>query len=443
VEPAMSNRPLGIGEQLFARLSEKSSNNAILVVVLKGAIDRDRFRRAFEQASQLYPTVGARVAIKDKRECLEFRQGVKGELRIVDRDGPEHWRRIVEEELDRHIPATADQLSRAVLLVDDAGGELVMSSNHVITDGVSGENFTRQILSLYAGAAAPRPLPPFEALERLPRRREAWPKRVRNFLSHVRDYVEQSKRDIYRLPIAQSPQQGAHGVTRFLAESLDGDATKRLAAACRSKGATMHGAICAALLLALRDESKAASPIDIGLSSPVNLRPSLLGDYSEHLGYFAGTVDTVAKLGPDVDVWQLAHYVNQDMGDKISKGRPWFDLALRGMFLKKYKTYEEFASILREKSRSTVLVTNIGRLKGATSFGDLELAHRFHVPSCHFLARAYVVLAAATVGDVMRMTFCYSTPYTDEEMVQRIARGTLERLRTMAEAAPDAARSAV
>ncbi|TVP58750.1 MAG: hypothetical protein EA349_04125, partial [Halomonadaceae bacterium] len=143
-------RPLSYGEQLWCRLSEAASNNGLFAIFLQGKVDPERLERALACAMQAYPLLRARVGCNNNRPSFIFRTQAPVPLHLVPRQSEEHWREIVETEVDDSILPSSPLLWRATLVSGEQHSELLIAINHAITDGFSIQLMTDGVLRCYA-----------------------------------------------------------------------------------------------------------------------------------------------------------------------------------------------------------------------------------------------------------------------------------------------------
>lgn len=412
-------RKLGNGEELWARSSQKTSNNFLMVIQLAGTLPIEQFTRAFLQASLLYPILGAKVREFKGQMKLEFGSPSKTKLQTIVRKDSEHWQSIAEQEMNRHLPPTEDQLWTATLLHGELESELILTFNHLLGDGKSGQNFIRSLLEIYSSNSDLIPRRPHPPVNQLLNRHGMSLARGKNISRYIKQTMTLRKKNVYVLPESAKPQNGLYGSTKLISESIDPGLAKLLQKAARAEGTTLHGIICAALLIALREFSGAPSQ-ELGVASAINLRSKIPVDHEDDFGFFVGSIELVRTVESSTDIWQLARSLSQSLKDDIAHERPLFDGFLRGLILKKHPDFDAAAAVMRSNSKSTVHVTNLGRLEFPQYEGSLQVKHCFHVPSCHFLSRPYLVLACVSVHDVLKLNFTYPHPYFKQSQALQI-----------------------
>lgn len=65
-------RGAGYGEQLWLRLSEVASNNALIICRLQGEVDPQRLAEALHQTANAHPMLRARVSYRGRKPEFVF-----------------------------------------------------------------------------------------------------------------------------------------------------------------------------------------------------------------------------------------------------------------------------------------------------------------------------------------------------------------------------------
>ena len=203
----------------------------------------------------------------------------------------------------------------------------------------------------------------------------------------------------------------------------------RLVTACRAERTTVHGALGAALLLALDAQIRGTAPRRLGLNSLADLRGVLAGGLNERdLGLYVATLGTTHEVARETGFWDLAREVRArlqaivDSGDAnlIHSFYPQialFPLDRRGAgMVQKVVTLAPPASML----------TNIGRLE------DVTLGNGARVESIAFLLapppQHPVCVTAATYAGCMYLNLAYDPDKLDTRRAGAIATGMMQHL---------------
>lgn len=320
-------RAMGNLECLFDSLHRIGGFLVVYALRVEGSLEERTLRAGLDALQARHPLL--QVKVTGPGGIFEAGAGPIP-LRLAPRTGLDAWKAEVEAELHAPIPYGPDPLLRAVWLGGEKGGELLLSSNHAITDGMSSFTLIRDLLEACAAhrsgrAQAPGPaersVPPLDA--RLP----VLPGRTPRGQGGGR-----------HLPWdGASRPEGRRSVPAFL--SFDEGETAALVARCRAEGTSVHGAVCAAALLALR---MALGPgRALSLASNVDLRKLVDPPVPESVvGCFASGVTTRHEARLDSPFWDLARDVRAGIQDALARGealqavaRP-FRAGVEGRFLR-------------------------------------------------------------------------------------------------------------
>ncbi|HSN80318.1 MAG TPA: hypothetical protein VLR44_08055, partial [Rhodoferax sp.] len=108
---------------------------------------------------------------------------------------------------------------------------------------------------------------------------------------------------------------------RFIRLSLAPEHTRLLLAAARAQGTTVHGALCAAQLLAQRQLQSGSEATPVFLSCPVDMRPHLEPAPPETpTGLFVSLISATFSVSADTDFWQLARDIITQTRLQIARG---------------------------------------------------------------------------------------------------------------------------
>jgi hypothetical protein len=221
--------------------------------------------------------------------------------------------------------------------------------------------------------------------------------------------------------------------TRIVPIALSADATRLLTVRAREERATVHGALTAALLSAIRGEIDGDGPCTLQCNHPVNLRPLLEdlgasgGDLDERMGYLVSYSDTAHALTRTPGArehWDLA----RDVTARLRAGRDRHDpiraVPLVTAVTRRLAESGPSARALRLAeallTHDSVVLTNLGRLALEESFagGIVEALH--FVAASSFIAPC--IASVATFKGELRMSLCYQEPTLTRAAAERIAR---------------------
>jgi len=143
-----------VGLEEAMRITDDAAPFSVVSVFrLAGSLPVPALRAALDELQQRHPLLRARIVPEGKAHAYLFDAAGPIPLEVADRDGADHWMRVVEEELAHRIDFATGPLIRCRYLVDGGGGDLVIAIPHNIVDATSAAPLFRELLALCAGRA--------------------------------------------------------------------------------------------------------------------------------------------------------------------------------------------------------------------------------------------------------------------------------------------------
>lgn len=318
--PTPIDRPLDPAEAFFFLLDQLSGMNFVVFAERAGALDAARVRRALAAVQAEDPLLRARIVRTDT--ALRFAAADAAvPLQVIDTSAA-GWLACIEAELARPFAHEAGPLARGLLLQWPGRCVLALTFHHCIGDGRSGSELLRRVLTRVAAddfAAAPAAaLPPLHAVLPPQFDWEAQPQTAEQvYAALMADYRRHGKPAPLPWLAPQAPQR----TPRVLRRSLSADALQRLQQAGRAQGASVHGALCAAQLLATHRLLGAAAAVPLFLSCPADLRAHLAP--AQPVAPTALLVTMLAAsfaVGGDTGLWSLAREVTAHTRMQLARG---------------------------------------------------------------------------------------------------------------------------
>ncbi|MFV3130815.1 amino acid adenylation domain-containing protein [Niveispirillum sp. KHB5.9] len=352
----MSGRAAGLLEQLFLALDGFRPMNVVVRARLDLAPDTGRLAAAMAAAQVAHPLLRAGIAPGGP----PWWRGDAGPAPLTVRDGVGDgaWLSVAEAELATPFRPEDGPLWRVVLLRGgDGGADLLACFHHALGDAHAG---MRLLAALLGDAGGERAFPPA-------------------YETRAAAVAAMPAPSAILPPLSLAP---AVWQARLTHRRLPAGLVDALAGRARREGASLHGALAAALLPAT---GRAGG---FSLTSPVSVGAALGG--GDDFTLAVAEVTTAHAAGPDAPFWPLAREVAGTVRDRAAPERllPFHLAAL---------------SRLAEPGMLAAATTDIGRFTpdrlGLTNLG------RVAVPGASALDFAVVppatqlVLAAVTGGD--------------------------------------------
>jgi hypothetical protein len=316
------DRPLGSTENIYWLLDRLYCLNFIVFAELEGSLPHDKLRSALAAVQEENPLLRAKIVVEDGRSW--FKPVAAKEAPLLPELRPlRNWRGVIERELQRHF-ATDDAPLARFLCFEGGGGKSVaaMVFHHAIGDGRSGASVFFDVLARATHAASPpkRKKANASAQDLDPIAHQG---QVLSAFQKARFWLSKGKDALHvveQLPGYDMRPRPTRKIRILPLAMAAGDAA-RLQSEARKQGTTVHGALGAALLLAINDQFGAKAPRGLALNSLVDLRGVLKGELTERdLGLYIATLATVHELPGKPEFWALAREVRERLKAIIDAG---------------------------------------------------------------------------------------------------------------------------
>ena len=331
-------RALDPGEAFFTLSDQVSGMNFVVFAERNGSLEPEHIHTALDAVQREHLMLQTSVQWAGEQGlCFCHAPAATIELRCHDVQVTD-WQRPIEQQLSEPFPIGSAPLMRCLYLTlldaADASadkpkpsrprGVLALCFHHAIADGRSGTALLRQVLERIA---QPETTPTAAAATSLPAMLALHPKGFR--WAEQADAAKQLKGTLigdYRRHGAPAPlpwlaAQASERTPKFIRLSFSADVTAALLNTARAKGASVHGALCAAQLLAQTELHGAGEASTFCLSSPVDMRPHLDPvPPTSPTGMFASIVSATFALDTDTDFWALAQQIVTQTRTQLARG---------------------------------------------------------------------------------------------------------------------------
>lgn len=430
-------RLLGGNERTLWRYSQVHSFNFTTIGRISGPLEPSSVQRALDAVQARHPLL--RVHISPSERPAYERAGVPAiPLRVVERQGPEHWQWEAQEELDTPLPWQQGPLVRAVLLRGDTQHEILLTLHHANGDGYSGVYLMRDMVAAAASVLEGRPLdlaplPSRPSIETLLPADACGARGLLRVLKMVAGLV----RSVVGLKVRRLP--GGKEVvptrrrSRLVHVEFPPDVTARVLERCRAEGTSVHGALCAALMKAAsahiqRHEGTTAS-VGVGCFTPVNVRELLEPQVTlDEVGLYVAGPSIFLRIGAHSPFWAVAREARQQVQDMKRSGDVCVAIQLRNLVApRKEVSAALVARVAGSPLLGTVGVTNLTRLNLSTRYGPLML-ERLHFALATNGLGNLPVLAVATLEGRMQLNLTYTASLVAEALIHSLLEQTLSAL---------------
>ncbi len=317
---------------------------------IRGDLTLDQLQTAIVKVRERHPLLAARAVQDDAGQPWFSQDGVPDiALRVVEARQEDEWLRVVAEELARPFPLQTGPLVRFAWVKGERRSDLIVICHHVIADGLAVVYLLRDLLRhLGDPALAVERLPATPPIgEMIPREVDAVLDRTPvpdliewmlfgahgTQLGRVGKLVTRSIIGLLRSPLGpaivrrvkrraarargrtpapgQRPQPPAWHIHAW---SLTRAQTDALVERARQERTTVHAALGAAFLLALRQAASSGRPRRI-IQCPVNLRNRLAHPVGECFASFVALACATVDCSPGRGFWDVA----RDLKDGLNR----------------------------------------------------------------------------------------------------------------------------
>lgn len=330
----------------------------------------------------------------------------------------EDWKTEVQNLINKQI-ISSNRLIELFLIIDihQKASYLIGKFHHSIADAISGINLLKHLINTYME---------IDKIElENPRKNGEFIK-----LSNIIDHIQPSLEDLKNVP-SVSEEFLVVGESKnipfrerrcnFLQKNLEITNIEKLRYSCRREKATVHGAICAAMMLTIVDYYSLSKTINLSCRSSIDLRRRLAPNLSpNHLGLMVSGLTTMHKIEKHLDFWELAREVT----DKIHAPHKLIE-AQKSIF-----SYSKNAQDILRRPNSTpfsIFVTNVGNISSKENFSENHIDEISYFLSIQPLGSAYAV-AVSTFKEKMIFNFVFVEQLIAKETIEKLANKSIEKL---------------
>lgn len=392
-EEASFVRYLGAHERLLHLYSLEHPRHFCVVAELSGVILPSAFRAAFAQVQARHPMLNVSVGQGDQGAPAFFRIKKPLAIKFIPFWQQADWLPIVERELSTALDAAGGPLMRATVLFNRDRSSVILTFHHAISDGFSGAFIIRDLMQALAGRNLP-PLgvqPPFEAL--LADRSTAG----ENGGNYTGNFVGRNAAELRALATKPLWRAFAGDQPTVSTIAFGRASTTRLLHSAKLNGTTLHGAICAALTLAVKPIHQKDN---FTITSAINRR-ALAGVEDGDCGMFAGVGTVQFPLDTAKDFWTLARFATDALRPARSLANA---LASAAIFDNSLPADADaaLASGLFASMEYDAIASNLGSLPIPSEAGDVRL-DAFWGPMVQGRFSNERVIGAASVDGQLRI----------------------------------------
>ncbi|OIV39941.1 condensation domain-containing protein [Flavobacterium johnsoniae] len=346
------NRTLGAFEKTFWLLDQIDSKDFALAAEVEGRESADAWRLAVNQVQKRHPNLSARIRIDEfKRPFIEHVDSLVIPLKVIEIDNGFKWEQAVEKELELRFNTEEGPLFRVIVLQKPEDTVLILAANHTLADGSSLMYLFRDLLEAVTGQI-PQVLAPQKSNDET----LGLPKDIAVEDNETSEYV-------FKKPAAVSPKVES---IKFSSEH-----TSQLIERSRLEQTTVHGAICAAVVIAGRKLRQEWDDKKIELISPICTRKALQLD--DNCGLNITTHPVYFEPEEKQSFWDIARLAKSGLNGTETKEHVENYLGFFRTLTFNSADIQKMVDILKEAFNHQIMVTNLVKVKYKTDFGKLKL----------------------------------------------------------------------
>lgn len=385
-------RALGSIEQFFWLLDQNRPTHFVVTAQIAGATPNLNWRKAIDAVQKRHPLLSAWIdGAPGSMPYFHCSPQASIPLRVVYGEPDQLWETEAGMELATPIDPRHAPLVRTVLIQGRERAALLFTAHHAIADGFSSACAIRDILSALAGTALP--------LHSLPSAQES----VLGLNGDLDEGFEPPK-DPAGKPSTFRPKDAARPKVQGL--NLSMAATLRLRERARRHGTTVHGALCAAFLLAARDLSLDWQDLPLRILSPINTR-NILG-LGERWGLFVSATSGSFDHGNQI-FWSLAREARLCVSLAQSPRKIRQFSSVIHQLVNRKPTVAAISDFTAQAFASEVTISNLGSLPFGQQFGPIRLEALWG-PAVVIGRENEHTIGAATVAGSLCLTYTSHTP---------------------------------
>ena len=397
-----SVRSLGSLEHLFWLSDQHHCIHFAVTALISGETRPRDWQRALDLLQNRHPILSVCIdGAPDLVPSFRSADATPIPLRIV-KDEPElRWEAEVGKELATPFNPSRAPLIRAVLIQGARDAAFTLVAHHSIADGLSLAYAIRDTLVVLAGRSL-RPLPWLPSQDDM-----------MNVSGSRVDGQEQDQAGA-AMPAIYRPHDNARPSVKGL--RLSPGLTSRVRDRARQEGTTVHGMLCAALVLASREVFASWREIPLRILSPINARPLL--DAGESCGVFLGATTTVFD-SQAMEFWDIARDARIDVAANQTSEKIAAQLSSFRRVVGNGSDVTTVAEFVAKVFACEILLTNLGSLSFDRQFGPVTLKAIFG-PAVVTGFEGQQTIGVSTVNGALCLLLISHTP--PEGLLEKVQR---------------------
>ncbi|MDM9384968.1 condensation domain-containing protein [Chlorogloeopsis sp. ULAP01] len=428
------NRKLGLVENLFKILNDLGSMIDVNVARIEGQLTPDILQQALNLVQKRHPMLQVHIVESSDGAYFNSEGTSKIPLHIINKQDENQWLEIAEDELHKKFSASMEPLCRVTFLpssTSNGTSEIIATFHHAVTDGMSCMRFFDDLLSYCQQITDGEDIDTVVTMELLLPLEKML---ANNLPSHnqAEEAQEKSHRENHspKLIIEEeaSPSQRR---TCLVTKILRKDITVLLKERCKQEKTTVHGALCAAMLL---ETAKIVfrygniKNIKLSCGSNVNLRKFCQPEVMDkHIGCFISGIEEIHCLEKDTHFWDLARECKLKINQSTNSKLPLFQVSNADNFRKFNKDFLNKASVHNMGRSTTTHISNRGQFNLPEKYGSFKLKELYFATGQHIVGTCFW-LGVVTFHEHLFCTFAYVIPLVSVKTAKQFADSVMDTI---------------
>lgn len=418
-----NDRPL-VDLEKALELLQRETNSLHVVVVgkIKGFLEPEVLRRSLLFVQLRHPLLNSHIVGPLDHLMFKTEGTEKIPLEVILNSEPEYWQTIFVNELNTKLE-NKKVLLRATLIKPtekSTTNYLITRIHHGVIDGISAVHLYSEILSFCQKIVSENQIPEFEKLGPPP----CLEKIIADYTveNNTESLISELELPIDTLPFEKYVpfKQRTCGLIQ---KQLNASLTQQLIQRCKSEKVTVQGAICSAMMLAL---AKHLEPEDqefyFSCLDAVDMRRRLNSPIgNEQMTFLVSSLVCFHTVNQKMSFWDLAKQATEEIQAKLKTPEIYHRILAFG----------EGVNIIEnpEKTISSVFVSNIGKVKISSNYGQFELEEISFGASNKMFGSTFTVFVS-TFQDQATFNFVYTQPLVSQTVIEKLIKDSMEYLVT-------------
>ena len=418
-----NDRPL-VDLEKALELLQRETNSLHVVVVgkIKGFLEPEVLRRSLLFVQLRHPLLNSHIVGPLDHLMFKTEGTDKIPLEVILNSEPEYWQTIFVNELNTKLE-NKKVLLRATLIKPtekSTTNYLITRIHHGVIDGISAVHLYSEILSFCQKIVSENQIPEFEKLGPPP----CLEKIIADYTveNNTESLISELELPIDTLPFEKYVpfKQRTCGLIQ---KQLNASLTQQLIQRCKSEKVTVQGAICSAMMLAL---AKYLEPEDkefyFSCYDAVDMRRRLNSPIgNEQMTFLVSSLVCFHTVNQKMSFWDLAKQSTEEIQAKLKTPEIYHRILAFG----------EGVNIIEnpEKTISSVFVSNIGKVKISSNYGQFELEEISFGASNKMFGSTFTVFVS-TFQDQATFNFVYTQPLVSQTVIEKLIKDSMEYLVT-------------